>query len=156
MKLSLNSQQKSDFIILDTLCFKLEETLKEWQKSKTMKSHKEALEALITACTWMNKGLRLILSQVDEGEAAALNRRKQTNEIVLLPKDDLERIKKRYPEDQYWMNKEQAYYLAEGVIEGFCRKCKREPGKCEIRALMQAWEIPGAEEYVECQYREGY
>jgi hypothetical protein len=156
MKLSLNSQQKSDFVILDTLCFKLEETLKEWQQSKTMKSHKEALTALKTACTWMNKGLRLILSQVDEGEAAALNRRKATNEIVLLPKDDFERVKKRYPDDKYWMSKEQAYYLAEGVIEGFCRECKREPGKCEIRALMQAWEIPGAEEYVECQYREGY
>jgi hypothetical protein len=156
MKLSLNSQQKSDFVILDTLCFKLEETLKEWQQSKTMKSHKEALTALKTACTWMNKGLRLILSQVDEGEAAALNRRKATNEIVLLPKDDFERVKKRYSVDNYWMSKEQAYFLAEGVIETFCRECKREPGKCEIRALMQAWEIPGAEEYVECQYREGY
>jgi hypothetical protein len=155
MKLSLNSQQKSDFIILDTLCFKLEETLKEWQQSKTMKSHNEALTALETACTWMNKGLNLILSQVDEAEAAALNRRKATNEIVLMPKGDFERIRKQQPELKYWMSKEQAYYLAEGVIEGFCRECKREPGKCEIRNLFQAWEIPGiAEEYEECQYRE--
>jgi uncharacterized Zn ribbon protein len=156
MKLSLNSQQKSDFVILDTLCFKLEETLKEWQQSKTMKSHKEALEALNTTSELMNKGLRLILSNLDEGETAALNRRKATNEIVLMPKNDLERIKKRYPEDKYWMSKEQAYCLAEGVIEGFCRECKREPGKCEIRALFQAWEIPGiVGEYEECQYREG-
>lgn len=154
MKLSLNSQQKSDMVILDTLCFKLEETLKEWQQSKTMKSHKEALTALKTACTWMLKGLKLILSNIDEGEVAALNRRKATNEIVLLPKDDFERVKKRYAGDMFWMNKEQAYYLAEGVIEAFCRGCKREPGKCEIRSLMMAWEIPGATEiYEECQYR---
>jgi hypothetical protein len=155
LKLSLNSQQKSDFVILDTLSFKLEETLKEWQQSKTMKSHKEALTALKTACTWMNKGLKLILSQVDEAEAAALNRRKATNEIVLIPKSDCERIRKQYPEDKYWMSKEQAYCLAEGVIEGFCRKCKREPGKCEIRVILQGWEVPGAtQEYEECQYRE--
>jgi hypothetical protein len=98
LKLSLNSQQKSDFVILDTLCFKLEETLKEWQQSKTMKSHKEALTALDTACAWMNKGLNLILSQVDEAEAAALNRRKATNEIVLMPKGDFERIRKQQPD----------------------------------------------------------
>jgi uncharacterized Zn ribbon protein len=155
LKLSLNSQQKSDFVILDTLYFKLEETLKEWQQSKTMKSHKEALTALETACTWMNKGLRLILSQVDVGEAAALNRRKATNEIVLMPKGDCERMRKQQPDLKYWMSKEQAYCLAEGVIEGFCRECKREPGKCEIRGILQGWEVPGiVGEYEECQYRE--
>jgi hypothetical protein len=155
MKLSLNSQQKSDFVILDTLCFKLEETLKEWQQSKTMKSHSEALTALETACTWMLNGLKLILSQVDEAEATALNRRKATNEIVLMPKGDFERIRKQQPELKYWMSKEQAYYLAEGVIEAFCRNCKREPGKCMIRELFMAWEIPGATDiYEECQYRE--
>jgi hypothetical protein len=156
MKLSLNSQQKSDFIIIDTLCFKLEETLKEWQQSKTMKSHKEALTALKTACTWLLKGLKLILNQLDEGDIAALNRRKATNEIVLLPKEDLERAKKKYAGDMHWLNKEQAYYLAEGVIEAFCRGCKREPGKCEIRDLFMKWEIPGVVgQYDECQYREG-
>jgi acyl transferase domain-containing protein len=155
MKQSLNSQQKSDFVILDTLCFKLEETLKEWQKSKTMKSHGEALADLEASATHMNKGLRLILSQVDEAEAAALNRKKATNEIVLMSKSDCERIRKQQPELKYWMSKEQAYYLAEGVIEGFCRECKREPGKCMIRELFIAWEIPGAtQEYEECQYRE--
>jgi uncharacterized Zn ribbon protein len=156
LKLSLNSQQKSDFVILDTLCFKLEETLKEWQQSKTMKSHKEALEVLEASCTWLNKGLRLILNNLDEGEVAALNRRKATNEIVLLPKDDLERVNKRYEGDMFWLSKEQAYYLAEGVIEGFCRECNREPGKCMIRELFIAWEIPGiVGQYEECQYREG-
>lgn len=155
MKLSLNSQQKSDFIMLDTLCFKLEETLKEWSQSKTMKSHKEAMTTLETACTWMLKGLKLILNSVDEAEAAALNRRKATNEIVLMPKGDFERIRKQQPDLKYWMSKEQAYSLSEGVIEGFCRKCKREPGKCEIRVILQGWEIPGiVGEYEGCQYRE--
>lgn len=154
MKLSLNSQQKSDFVILDTLCFKLEETLKEWQQSKTMRSHKEALTALKTACTWMLKGLKLILSNLDEGDIAALNRRKANSEIVLMPKGDFERIRKQNPEIKYWMTQEQAYNLSEGVIEAFCRNCKREPGKCMIRDLFQAWEIPGATEiYEECQYR---
>ena len=103
MKLSLNSQQKSDFVILDTLCFKLEETLKEWQQSKTMRSNKEALTALKTACTWMLKGLKLILSNLDEGDIAALNRRKANSEIVLMPKGDFERIRKQNPEIKYWM-----------------------------------------------------
>ncbi len=155
MKLSLNSQQKSDFVILDTLCFKLEETLKEWQQSKTMNSYKGALTALKTACTWMLKGLKLILSNIDEAEVAALNRRKATNEIVLMPVSDYERLRKRQPELKHWLSKEQAYYLSEGVIEAFCRGCKREAGKCEIREIFIGWEIPGIEEYEECQYREG-
>jgi hypothetical protein len=155
LKLSLNSQQKSDFVILDTLCFKLEETLKEWQQSKTMKSHKVALTALKTACTWMLKGLKLILSQVDEAEVAALNRRKEISEIVLMPKGDYERLRKQQPDIKYWITQEQAYSLSEGVIGAFCRGCKREPGKCEIRELFIAWEIPGiVGEYEECQYRE--
>jgi hypothetical protein len=119
-----------------------------------MKSQGEALTALESASELIEKGLKLILNNLDEGEVAALNRRKATNEIVLMPKGDFERVRKQQPDLKYWMSKEQAYYLAEGVIEGFCRECKREPGKCEIRELFQAWEIPGAEEYDECQYRE--
>jgi PHD/YefM family antitoxin component YafN of YafNO toxin-antitoxin module len=154
MKLSLNSQQKSDFVLLDTLCFKLEETLKEWRQSKTMKSYGEALTDLDSAAAQINKGLRLILSQIDEAEVAALNRRKATNEIVLMPVSDYERLRKQQPELKHWLSKEQAYYLAEGVIEAFCRGCKREAGKCEIREIFIGWEIPGIEEYEECQYRE--
>jgi hypothetical protein len=108
MKLSLNSQQKSDIVLLDTLCFKLEDTLAEWQQSKTMRSRKEALTAMKTACTWMIKGLRLLLNDLDEGDIAALNRRKLTNEVVMMPTGDYERLRKQQPELKHWLSKEQA------------------------------------------------
>jgi len=155
MKLSLNSQQKDSIVLLDTFQFTLEQALAEWAQSKTMSTYKDALKAFRMANTWMSKGLSLIIKNVDAKEAAALDRRKETNEIVLMPKGDFERLRKQQPDLKYWMNKEQAFYLAEGVIEAFCRNCKRKPGECEIRALMQAWEVPGiVGQYEECQYRE--
>lgn len=154
MKLSLNSQQKSDLIILDTLCFRLEETLKQWQQSKTMSSRKAAMKALKTGCTWLLKGLKLILADLDEGDIEALNRRKAANEVVLMPTVTVEQLKKKNPDIKYWLTQEQANDLSEAVIETFCRGCKKEPGKCQIRDLFMKWEIPGLEEeYKGCQYR---
>lgn len=155
-KLALNSEQKSDFIILDTACFKLEETLVVWEKSKTMRNYGEAITHLKKAKTWMMKGLQAILDRIDEGEAGALNRRKATSEIVLMPKVSLEWREKQQPQDKYWLTKEQAYTLSEGIIEGFCRGCTREACTCEIRDHFHKWEIPGVVgQYDNCEYREG-
>lgn len=154
MKLSLNSQQKSDLIIIDTLCFNLENILERWKQSKTMLSRKPALTALKTGCTWLNKGIKLILNDLDEGDIATLNRRKANNEVVMMPKMTVEQLKKKNPDIKYWLTQEQANDLSEAVIETFCRGCKKEPRKCEIRDLFMKWEIPGLEEeYEGCQYR---
>lgn len=155
MKLSLNSQQKNDLIILDTLCYNLEKALQNWRQSKTMSSRKKAMTALKTACTWMNKGLRLILDDLDEGDIQALNRRKAANEVVLMPIVTEEQLKKKNPDIKYWMSQEQANDLAEAVIEVYCKNCTKAPEKCEVRDLFMKWEIPGVVgQYDRCQYRE--
>lgn len=138
---------------MDSLSDHITARLKDWQKIKSMQGETKLIGRLKQAVSLIKNSLDKYLEQYSIEEQEQILKKKQQNELYILPKSSL-KLKNESGLMYHQLTQEQAYEISEGIIEGFCKKCTcKDYKQCTKRGLMMNWLIPGLEETEGCQYK---
>lgn len=155
MKKYFNRQEREQMIIIALMHSQIGDILEHWKKAGnlTKPEHKN----LKTAHTYILKFMDEIYSRYDQKEVKRIIRDLKTKKLALLYESRARvLLDNENTEIELQTNQETIEDIAEGIIDGFCVKCKRKDyEECNVREFLFISDIekfdPTAKE--KCQYK---
>lgn len=145
MKAYLNRAEKEHMVALVSIA--------DWLEREAEKAQdKDQKRWLRTARTMVYKAADAVAATIPKDAWTRVLRLAENYSLTMRPTDKAD-IRARMNTEK--LTPDDIYSLADFALAGWCWRCGEDPGRCELRQVLEKLEVPGATDQGSCQYRQG-